>query len=261
MLKQLDRVVQVRSVFLSDIHLGTRDCKAELLLDFLAHVQPAQLILVGDIIDLQSLKRTHYWPDSHTEVIRRILRLAVTGTRVILVPGNHDAALRSFCGLGFGAVELHQQYVHRTARGLKLLVLHGDEFDGAVHCSRWLSGLGSAAYDALLGLNRLYNAWRGCIGRPYWSLAGYIKERVGNARQYVDQFEKAALHAARRQQMDGVICGHIHRAELAKREGLLYCNDGDWVDSCTALVEDRSGELTLWHWDESRLALMGREAA
>jgi UDP-2,3-diacylglucosamine pyrophosphatase LpxH len=179
---------------------------------------------------------------------------------VIFIPGNHDEALRAFCGMEFGSVEIHQQYVHMTATGKKLLVLHGDEFDGAVKCSRWLSGLGSAAYDVLLMANRIWNGWRQRFGRPYWSLAGFIKNRVGNARQYVEQFEKAAVMAARRQELDGVICGHIHRAAVSEIDGMLYCNDGDWVDSCTALIETRGGELELWHWDESRLALMGREA-
>jgi UDP-2,3-diacylglucosamine pyrophosphatase LpxH len=242
--------IQVRSAFLSDIHLGARECRAELVLDFLHTVHAEQLFLVGDIIDIWSLRRSFYWPQLHNNVLRTILGKAKHGTRVIYVPGNHDEMLRDLCGHQFGNLEVHREYVHTTARGLRMLVMHGDEFDSAVKCHRWLESLGSGMYDVALGLNRYVNATRRLLGYPYWSLAGYLKSKVGNAMEYVQSFEAAAAHAARSRGYDGIICGHIHRPEVTEKHGVLYCNDGDWVDSCTALIEDRSGELELWNWAE-----------
>lgn len=245
-------VIQVRTAFLSDIHLGSRDCRTELVLDFLRTVQPDQLILVGDIIDLWSLRRSFYWPQSHSDVLRTILGKTKHGTRVIYVPGNHDEQFRSLCGMAFGNLEVHQQYVHETLNGTRLLVMHGDEFDGAVKCNRLLAAVGSSLYDFTLGLNRTLNAFRRRMGYGYWSLAGYLKSRIGNAMQYVRSFEQAAAHAARKHGLDGIICGHIHRPEITEIDGVLYCNDGDWVDSCTALIEDRAGDLELWNWREGQ---------
>jgi UDP-2,3-diacylglucosamine pyrophosphatase LpxH len=187
--------------------------------------------------------------------LRTILGKTKHGTRVIYVPGNHDEQLRELCGSSFGNLEIHREYVHTTLRGLELLVMHGDEFDGAVKCSRWLAALGSGLYDVTLGANRAVNALRRRLGYPYWSLAGYLKSRVGNAVKYVHEFERAAAQAARRRGVDGIVCGHIHRPEIVELAGLLYCNDGDWVDSCSALIEDRSGELELWHWNDIGSAL------
>ena len=248
-------IIHVRSAFISDIHLGSRECRADLVLDFLRHVQMAQLFLVGDIVDIWSRRRSFYWPQIHNDVLRTILGKTKHGTRVIYVPGNHDEQLRELCGSSFGNLEIHREYVHTTARGLKLLVMHGDEFDGAVKCSRWLTALGSGLYDVTLGANRVVNALRRRLGYPYWSLAGYLKSRVGNAVKYVHEFEHAAAQAARRRGVDGIVCGHIHRPEIVELEGLLYCNDGDWVDSCSALIEDRRGELELWHWNDAGSAL------
>jgi len=247
--------IQVRSAFLSDIHLGARECRAELVLDFLHAVRAETLFLVGDIVDAWSLRRSFYWPQSHNNVLRTLLGMAKHGTRIVYIPGNHDEMLRELCGHRFGNLEVHREYVHTTARGLRMLVMHGDEFDSAVKCRRWLTALGSRMYDVTLGLNRYVDATRRLMGYPYWSLASYLKTRVGNALEYVRSFEEAAAHAARSRGYDGVICGHIHRPEVADRHGVLYCNDGDWVDSCTALIEDRSGELELWNWAE-RLASM-----
>jgi UDP-2,3-diacylglucosamine pyrophosphatase LpxH len=238
----------VRTVFISDIHLGSRDCRADLVLDFLKRVQTDQLILVGDIIDVWSLRRSFYWPQSHSDVLRTILGKTKHGTRVIFVPGNHDEQFRNVCGMAFGNLEVQPEYIHETLQGRRLLVMHGDEFDGAVKCSRWLASLGSGLYDFVLRLNRALNAWRHRFGLGYWSLAGYLKSRVGNAMKYVHSFEQAAAHEARRRGMDGIVCGHIHRPEMTDINGVLYCNDGDWVDSCSALIEHRSGELDLWHW-------------
>jgi UDP-2,3-diacylglucosamine pyrophosphatase LpxH len=243
--------IHVRTAFLSDIHLGSRDCRTELVLDFLRTVHTDRLILVGDIIDVWSLRRSVYWPQSHSDVLRTILGKAKHGTRVIFVPGNHDEQFRQLCGMTFGNLEVHREYVHQTARGVQLLVMHGDEFDGAVQCERWLTALGTGLYDVVLGLNRAVNAFRHRFGYGYWSLAGYLKGRVGNAMDYVHSFEQAAAHAARRRGLDGIVCGHIHRPAMTSIDGVLYCNDGDWVDSCSALVEDRSGELELWHWTDA----------
>jgi UDP-2,3-diacylglucosamine pyrophosphatase LpxH len=238
----------VRTIFISDVHLGSRDCRADLVLDFLRRVHTDQLILVGDIIDVWSLKRSFYWPQSHSDVLRTILGKTKHGTRVIFVPGNHDEQFRNVCGMTFGNMEVQPEYIHETLRGLRMLVMHGDEFDGAVQCSRWLAALGSGLYDFILRLNRGLNAWRHRLGLGYWSLAAYIKSRIGNAMKYVHEFERAAAHAARRRGVDGIVCGHIHRPEMTQMSGVLYCNDGDWVENCSALIETRSGELELWHW-------------
>jgi UDP-2,3-diacylglucosamine pyrophosphatase LpxH len=243
--------LHVRSAFVSDIHLGSRECRAELILDFLRTVHMDQLFLIGDIVDVWSLKRGFYWPQMHNDVLRTILGKTKHGTRVIYVPGNHDEQMRDFCGTVFGNLEIHREYVHTTARNLKLLLMHGDEFDGAVKFPRWLHLLGSSLYDVTLGANRCVNSLRRRFGYPYWSLAGYLKGKVGNARRYVQEFERAAAHAARRRGLDGIVCGHIHRPEIATHGDVLYCNDGDWVDSCSALIEDRSGELELWHWKQA----------
>lgn len=238
--------IHVRSVFLSDVHLGTRECRAELLLNFLQRVQMDELYLVGDIVDLWGMRRSFYWPQQHNDVLRTILNKARHGTRVIYVPGNHDEELRAMDGMVFGNLQVHREYVHRTAQGQRLLVLHGDEFDGSVNCSGWLTALGSSAYDLTLGLNRAVNRVRRLFGYPYWSLATFLKSRVGNAMRYVQRFEDAAACAAQRRGLDGIICGHIHRPLRTTLHGVQYCNTGDWVENCTALIEDRQGSLALW---------------
>jgi UDP-2,3-diacylglucosamine pyrophosphatase LpxH len=242
----------VRAVFLSDIHLGTPDCRTDLLLDFLHTVQMDRLYLVGDIVDLWAMRRGFYWPQSHNNLLRTLLGKARHGSEVICVPGNHDADLREFCGMQFGHIRLQRDAEHVTACGQRLLVTHGDEFDTAVRCSRLLAALGTSMYDVALWLNRRANGVRERLGLPYWSLAGYLKSRIGNAVEYVRRFEQAAAHQARHRGYDGIVCGHIHRPRLATIDGVLYCNDGDWVDSCTALVELRNGELQLWQWSERR---------
>jgi UDP-2,3-diacylglucosamine pyrophosphatase LpxH len=244
--------VRLRTAFISDVHLGTRECRAELLLDFLHRVHVETLVLVGDIVDLRSMSRSFFWPQSHLNVLRAILSKARHGTRVIYIPGNHDEAFRELVGSVFGHLEIHREYVHRTADGRELLVLHGDEFDGVVKCSRWLAGLGLWTYDLLLWLNRYVNLVRRAFGFQYWSLAAYVKARISNAMQYIGKFESAAAFAARRREMDGVVCGHIHRSKVALIDGVLYCNDGDWVENCSTLVENINGHLTLWHWAEQR---------
>lgn len=237
-----------RSVWLSDVHLGSRDCRAGLLLDFLKQHRCDMLYLIGDIIDLESLRQTFFWPASHTEVLSLLLKRSQEGTRIVYVPGNHDEDLRALVGTRFGNIEIARRCIHTTASGRRLLVLHGDEFDGLIRHNTLAMLLGSAAYRVLLVANRFAHWIRECTGRPYWSLAQHVKSRLGKAMRYVRDFERASLRAAREAHVDGVVCGHIHKADLHERDGLLYCNDGDWVESCTALVEDPQGQLSLVTW-------------
>jgi UDP-2,3-diacylglucosamine pyrophosphatase LpxH len=244
--------MKLRTVFVSDVHLGSKGCRADLLLEFLKSVEVDYLFLVGDIFDLWAMRKGFFWPQEHSNVVRTILGKAKGGTRVVYIPGNHDEDLREFCGSVFGNIEIRREYVHDTADGRRLLVMHGDEFDTVVKCSPWLAKLGSSVYDFLLGLNRHVNAVRRLFGMPYWSLASYLKHKTRTAVQYIAGFEQAVAHAARKRGVDGVVCGHIHRAEINDVHGVQYCNDGDWVESCTALVEDMNGRLALWSWPEVR---------
>ena len=249
--------LRTRSIFISDVHLGFKGCQAQYLLDFLRRVECDTVYLVGDIIDLWALSRSFYWPQAHNDVIRTILGKAKHGTRVVYVPGNHDRVFRDHDGLVMGNVEIQREAVHQTADGRRFLVLHGDEFDSIVRASPWLESLGSHAYSVALTANRYVNAIRQRFGYPYWSLAAFMKHKVKNAVQYITGFEKALAAAARERGLDGVICGHIHRAEITEIDGMTYCNDGDWVESCTALVEDFSGRLSLLRWTESQAVLVG----
>ena len=237
-----------RAVFVSDIHLGTAGCQAKPLLDFLKHHPSDHLYLVGDIIDGWQLRRKWYWPQSHNDVVQKILRSARKGTRVIFVPGNHDEFARGFIGHHFGCVEVVQDAVHVTGKGLKLWVIHGDYFDGVIQCAKWLAYVGDNLYEFTLKLNRHLNRLRGHFGLPYWSLSAYLKQKVKKALNYVTDFEVAVAREARNLGHDGVVCGHIHRAEMRTIDGILYCNDGDWVESQTALVEHLDGRLELIHW-------------
>ncbi|NJD33055.1 MAG: UDP-2,3-diacylglucosamine diphosphatase [Gammaproteobacteria bacterium] len=252
--------LRVRTVFISDIHLGFKGCRAEFLLDFLRRVECQQIYLVGDIIDVWSLTRTFYWPQAHNDVIRTILGKAKHGTRVVYVPGNHDRPFRDHDGLVMGNVEIRLMAVHETADGRRFLVMHGDEFDGIVRASPLLESLGSRAYSAALTINRYVNAIRKTFGFPYWSVAAFLKHKVKNAVRYVANFERALATEARRREVNGVICGHIHRAEITDIDGITYCNDGDWVESCTALVEDFQGRFSLLRWTETAEVLVGSQA-
>src|SRR5476649_2820883 len=239
-----------RAIFISDIHLGTRGCQAELLLDFLRKNESDHLYLVGDIVDGWRLKRWWYWPQAHNDVVQKIMRKARKGTNVVYVPGNHDEAARQYCQLTFGDVRVQEEAIHEMADGRKLLVIHGDQFDGIVRYARWLAILGDWAYTTALRLNTWYNWARRKLGLPYWSLSAYLKHRVKNAVQFIGNYEAAVASEARRRGVDGVVCGHIHHAEIRDIDGILYCNDGDWVESCTALVEDFDGRLRIVHWAE-----------
>jgi len=239
-----------RTVWISDIHLGTRGCNAALLVDFLASVECKTLYLVGDIVDGWRLKKGWYWPDAHNEVVRRLLKMAHRGTRVVFVAGNHDEVLRDYAGLSFGGIELVLEAIHETADGRRLLVQHGDAFDAVVLYHRWLAFLGDQAYTMMLRLNIMVNLLRRKLRMPYWSLAGYLKKRVKNAVQFVGNFEEAVAAEAATRGADGVVCGHIHCAEIRKIGAITYYNDGDWVESCTALVEEADGAMHIVDWIE-----------
>jgi UDP-2,3-diacylglucosamine pyrophosphatase LpxH len=249
--------LRFRTVWISDTHLGTAGCNAELLHDFLQSIKPETLYLVGDIIDGWRLKRGWYWPARHNDIVRRVLKLANKGTRVVYIPGNHDEAARDYVGLAFGGVEVVAEAIHTTVDGRQLLVLHGDEFDGVVLYARWLAFLGDMGYTLLLRLNIWFNAARRQFGLPYWSLSAYIKHRVKNAVAFISHFEQVVADAARQRGVDGVVCGHIHSAEIRDFDGILYMNDGDWVESCTALVEHFDGRIEILDWVRHTAALRG----
>ncbi len=253
--------LRFRTIFISDVHLGTSGCQAKRLLEFLKVTESDKLYLVGDIVDGWQLKRRWYWHQTHNDVVQLVLKKAKKGTKVIFVPGNHDESVRQFIGLDFGGIKVRDEHVHTTADGRKMLVLHGDRFDGVIACAKWLAYVGDSLYTMILKFNQVYNAWRARAGLPYWSLSQYLKLKVKNAVSYITSFEKALAAEARKQGVDGVICGHIHKPEIRDIDGILYCNDGDWVESLSALVEEFSGELKLvdWHevmlrWEQSQFA-------
>lgn len=248
---------RVRTVWISDVHLGTPGCQAHALLDFLKRVECDTLYLVGDIIDGWQLRRSWYWPQAHNDVVQKLLRKARKGTRVIYVPGNHDEFARKFLEHSFGGIEVAEEWIHTTADGRRLWVTHGDLYDGVIQVARWLALLGDSLYEFTLKLNRHLNSWRARVGLPYWSLSKYLKLKVKRAVSYVGDFEAALAREARKRGVDGLVCGHIHHAEMREVEGILYCNDGDWVESLTALVEHEDGTLAIVEWSE---VMAGRAA-
>ena len=241
-----------RTVFISDTHLGTRGCRSDFLADFLRRVSCQKLYLVGDIIDGWRLRKSWYWDEHHDEVLRLILKHARAGTEVIYIPGNHDEMFRAWLpvGLEIAGVRLRNEAEHVTADGKHLLVTHGDEFDSVVRYAKFLALLGDWAYTTALVVNRWFNAARRRLGYPYWSLSAWLKRQVKGAVKAIDRFETALANEAKRRGFDGVVCGHIHHAEMREVNGVLYLNDGDWVESCTALVEHHDGRLELIDWAE-----------
>jgi UDP-2,3-diacylglucosamine pyrophosphatase LpxH len=237
-----------RTIFISDVHLGTKACKAELLADFLARNTCETLFLVGDIVDGWRLRHRWFWPEAHSRVLDALLHKVDTGTRVIFVPGNHDEVFRKYCGRSLAGVEIMRETVHVTADGRRLLVLHGDRFDAVIAYARWLALLGDWAYGVAIELSEWCHGLRRLLGLDYWSLAAFLKQKVKNALEYICRFEDAVACEARERDLDGVVCGHIHHAAAKTIGGVLYLNDGDWVESCTALVEDRSGQLEILCW-------------
>ena len=242
----------VRTVFISDLHLGTPGCQAEALLAFLKQHPSDYLYLVGDIIDGWQLRKRWYWPQSHNDVIQKLLKRARKGCKTIFVPGNHDEFARAFAGQQFGGIDVMEDAVHLTADGRSIWVTHGDYFDGVIQCAKWLAYVGDSLYEFTLKLNRHLNRLRARMGLPYWSLSAYLKHKLKSALNYVMDFEVAVAQEAKRQGHHAVVCGHIHRAEIRVIDGVLYCNDGDWVESCSALVEHFDGQLELIYWHGSQ---------
>ncbi len=252
---KFDKIFNYRSIWISDFHLGTRGCQSELLLEFIKHTQSEKLYLVGDIIDGWALKNTWYWPQSHNDVVQKILRKARHGTEVFYISGNHDEVMRGFVPVNFGGVSILNQIIHETVDKKKYLVVHGDQFDGIIQCAKWLAMLGSITYDFLIYFNRYINFFRKKLGYEYWSLSNYLKFTVKNAVKFVSEYEKLVCNYAKQFKVEGIICGHIHHANMQIMNGIHYINDGDWVESCTALVEHFDGKLELINWTEKRKEL------
>jgi UDP-2,3-diacylglucosamine pyrophosphatase LpxH len=247
-----------RTLFLSDIHLGTRGCQAELLLDFLRHNDAETIYLIGDIVDGWRLKSGWYWPQAHNDVLQKLLRKVRKGARMIYVPGNHDEFARDYIGMVFGGVEVADHAYHMTADKKRLLIVHGDQFDIVVQHARWLAWLGDWAYTLALWLNLWFNKIRRRLGFPYWSFSAWAKLKVKNAVNFIGAFETALAEAARRHQANGVVCGHIHHAVIRDIDGITYINTGDFVESCTAVAEHEDGRLEVLCWqmtaEEQRIA-------
>ncbi|MDN3517703.1 UDP-2,3-diacylglucosamine diphosphatase [Aquisalimonas lutea] len=246
------RPLRYRSIFISDAHLGFRGARADYLLEFLEATESEYLYLVGDMLDIWEMQKRVYWPREHALVVRRIMEKAWNGTKVVYLPGNHDEAMRAYNGSVLDQFSMTDQAIHTTADGRRFLVLHGDQFDTVVKCSRLLSMLGSRSYGLLLRANHWVHLVRRVFGFPYWSLAAHVKYRVKNAMAYISNFEEMVAWEATRQHVDGVVCGHIHYAEMRSVGDVLYCNDGDWVESCTSLAENHDGSLELLRWAELR---------
>ena len=257
-----------RTIWISDVHLGTRGCNAAMLIDFLDRTDSETMYLVGDIIDGWRLKKKFYWPAEHNDIVWRIMKRAKRGTRIVYIPGNHDEMFRQFTGLNFGGVEIRRAAFHDTADGRRLMVLHGDEFDAVMLSQRWLAFVGDWAYATAMRLNVVVNGVRRMLGLPYWSLSKAAKHKVKNAARFIGKYEELVAHAAGERGVDGVVCGHIHTAEsrIFEHEGraIEYWNDGDWVEGCNALVEHFDGRMEILNWAEvmaqrEREALSARE--
>ena len=243
-------VRHLRTLFVSDVHLGTRGCQAELLLDFLRLHEAETIYLVGDIVDGWRLRRNWYWPQAHNDIAQMLLRKAHNGSRIIYLPGNHDEFLRDYLGTHFGGIEVREFDIHETADERRLLVIHGDQFDVVVRHARWLAFLGDWSYRSALAVNTYINIIRRKLGFSYWSLSAWAKLKVKNAVNFIGAFEEALAREARVRKVDGVICGHIHYATMHDRFGTSYMNCGDWVESCTALAEHHDGRMEIIRWAE-----------
>ena len=250
---------QCRALFISDVHLGYKDCRADFLLDLLDSVSFSTLYLVGDIVDIWSLKKRIYWPEMHQKLLTRLLELPNQGVRVVYIPGNHDEAMRKFLHLSVNHIEIYQEFEHQTNNGQKLLLLHGDAFDSIVCGAPLMGWLGDKLYDFLLFLTRWFNRIRRMFGKPYWSLASHIKQKVGKAQSYIKRYKQAATQFAHNKGYDGVVCGHIHQPDLDKTEYGVYANCGDWIESCTCLIENQYGDIELIHWADHKQLLTRHE--
>lgn len=241
-------IQRYRAIFVSDIHLGTRRAQAEAFLDFLGHTESEYLYLVGDIVDSWSLRQHWHWQQSHNDVIQKLLRKARKGAKLIYIPGNHDENFRDFVNLRFGKVRVLEEAVHTSATGQRYLVMHGDKFDGVVCFAPWLAKLGDQAYEVSMSLNAGLNKVRRFFKMPYWSLSAYLKYKVKKAVEFLSRFEDAVVRDAKQQNCQGVICGHVHTPDDRMIDGIHYLNDGDWVESCTALVEHLDGRFEILRW-------------
>jgi UDP-2,3-diacylglucosamine pyrophosphatase LpxH len=246
------KILQYKSIWISDIHLGTRGCQADMVLEFIKYTRSENLYLVGDIVDGWALKNRWYWPQQHNDVIQKILRKARHGTRVFYIAGNHDEILRKFIPINLGNVEILNQLIYEALNGKKYWVIHGDQFDGIIRYAKWLSILGSFAYEALIAFNRYLNYFRRRFGKEYWSLSKYIKFKVKNAVKFISEFESLVVSSAKQKNTQGVICGHIHHPAIENMKDIEYKNCGDWVENCTALVEHFNGNFELIHWLDKR---------
>jgi UDP-2,3-diacylglucosamine pyrophosphatase LpxH len=247
---QKEESMHYRAVFISDLHLGTPGCQAEELLAFLKSHTSDHLYLVGDIVDGWQLRRKWYWPQAHNDVVQKILKRVRKGCHVVYIPGNHDEFARDFADHHFGGVQVMEEATHTMADGRRLWLIHGDYFDPVVKYAKWLAYVGDSLYELTLRLNRHFNRVRARMGLPYWSLSAFLKGKVKKALNFVADFEKAVAHEAHKRGYQGVVCGHIHRAEMRDIDGVLYCNDGDWVESRSALVEHMDGKLELVFWNQ-----------
>ncbi len=242
-------IEQVRTIFLSDIHLGTRACQAERLLSFLRCYHSEKIFLVGDIVDFWAMSRSIHWTAAQNTFVQKILKRARHGVEVLFIPGNHDEALRGYVGTSFGDIKIEREAVHTLADGRRFLLIHGDEYDQVTRHHRWVAVLGDIAYNLLVILNVWLSLIRRLLRMPgYWSLAGYAKRQVKSAVNFIFDFEDSVVHAVKQRNLDGVVCGHIHAAAIRDHLGVCYVNCGDWVDSCTAIVEHFDGRLELIHW-------------
>ncbi|TRZ67963.1 MAG: UDP-2,3-diacylglucosamine diphosphatase [Rhodocyclaceae bacterium] len=250
------QLLRFRSIFLSDIHLGTHGCQAGRLLDFLREHEAEHLFLVGDIIDFWAMSRAIHWTPEQNTVVQKVLRRARHGEHVMLIPGNHDESLREYTGTSFGDIQVVHEHIHVTADGKQYLLIHGDEFDQVMRHHRWVAVLGDIAYNWLVRINAWLSRMRRTLRIPgYWSLAGYAKRRVKRAVNFIYDFEDSVIRAVRGRGLDGVICGHIHSAAVREVDGVTYINCGDWVDSCTAIVEHQDGRMELIEWGSASAAV------
>lgn len=242
-------MTRVRAIFISDVHLGTRACQADRLLAFLREYEADHVYLLGDIVDFWAMNRSIQWAPSHNTVVQKVLRRARHGAEVIFIPGNHDEALREYAGVSFGDIRVESEWVHVAADGRKYWLIHGDEYDQVTRHHRWVAVLGDVAYNALVRINLFISRLRRLFRRPgYWSLAGYAKQKVKKAASFIFDFEDAIVHAARQRGMDGVICGHIHWPADRDVGGVRYLNCGDWVDTCSGIVEYLDGRIEVVRW-------------
>lgn len=251
MVLEMTNVRRFKTLFISDVHLGSKAAKAEFLIDFLRHHEAEMIVLVGDIVDGWRLKRSWYWPQNCNDVVQKLLRQARKGTRIVYIPGNHDEFLRAFPGMHFGGIEVAQSMIHEAGDGKRYLVIHGDEFDVVVRHARILAYLGDWAYDLAILINRGLNAMRRQFGMPYWSFSAWAKLQVKQAVNFIGDFQRVVAQEARQRGVDGVICGHIHHAVIEDVDGVAYINTGDWVESCTAVAEDFDGNMQLLRWSRT----------